>query len=365
MADARDEMEQIRAAIEQADAELIAALDARARAVRDFVALRERDPHGDHVLPTSAEVIARLRELRRDFPEQGLEPVLREVLGACAQMIAPGQVAVVGPEGGFAHLAARRWFGARTEIRVAPTVRDAFEAIEGGHVPHAVVPFETSSDGALSATLAALTDTSAKVVGELSLPNSYHLFSCTGNAADVERIYGAAATLAACERTLRAEFPRAALLDVRSGVVAAQLALDDHGAAALGSELLAEMAAAPDGGQTLRIVRRDVEDDRDVHTRFVVLGRQQPQRTGSDRTMMLLVLSGEPGSLYAALQPFAERGINVTRLESRRVRGAAWQDVVFVELNGHVSDRSLLTAIDEVKARARHVKVVGSYPRPA
>jgi len=358
MSDARDEMAKIRAAIEQADGDLISALDARARAVRSFIALRERDPEGYHALPSAAEVLARVRELRQDFPAAGLEPVVREVLGVCSEMIAPLQVAVLGPEGGLAHLAGRRWFGARAQFRALATVGDVFAELEKGRAAHALVPFETSSDGALSATLHALTETRVKVVGEITLANGWHLYSGTGNAGDVEKIYGAATALVACERALKVEFPRAALLDVRSGVVAAQLALEDHGAAALGSDIVHELITE------LRVVKRNVEDEAGVQSRFVVLGNQQPRRTGTDRTMIVLALSGEPGSLYAALQPFAERGINLTRLESRPARGDEWHDVFFVELDGHVSDRPVLTAIDEVKARARHLKVVGSFPRP-
>lgn len=383
MADSRDEMAQIRAALEQADSDLVSALDARARAIRSFVALRERDPEGYHVLPSAAEVLARVGELRRDFPESGVEPVLREVLGVCAAMIAPVQVAVLGPEAGSTHLAARRWFGAQAEVRAVAAVADVFEEIDRGRAAHAVVPFETSTDGALSATLACLVDTSAKVIGETTMANAWHLYSRTGNAGDVEKIYGAATTIAACERTLKSEFPRAALLDVRSGLVAAQLALEDHGAAALGSDLLKELGTTlhptsrrserprverasdrPSMPEPLRVVRPHVEDDPGATTRFLVLGQQQPRRTGTDRTMIVLALSEDPGSLYAALQPFAERGINLTRLESRPARSSAWKLVFFVELDGHGSDRAVLTAIDEVKARARHLKVLGSYPRP-
>lgn len=385
MADAKDEIIRIRASLDAADAALISALDARAAAVREFVTLRERDPEGYHALPTPLEVLGRARELRRDFPESGLEPVLREILSVCADMIAKVQVAVLGPEAGIAHLAARRWFGAHAEMHVHPDIPSVFAEIERGRIAHALVPFETSTDGALAATLRSLLETSAKIVGEVTLPNAWHLWSKTGNSADIDKIFGAATTLAACENTLKREFPRATLLDVRSGFVAAQIALEDHGAAALGSDLLAEIPAsaatrseprdtAPRDGRrpsdrggvpaSLRVVRKNVEDDPGASTRLLVLGHQQPRRSGNDRTMLVLALGEEPGSLYAALQPFAERGINLIRLESRPARESSLRLVFYVELDGHVSDRAVLTAIDEVKARARHLRVLGSYPRP-
>lgn len=358
MPDFRDQIASIRAALEAADNDLLRALDARARAVRDYIALRERDPEGYHALPTGPEVLARLREQRKDFPAEGLAEVMREVLGACAEMIAPVRVAVLAPEGGLAHLAARRHFGARAIFEPRATVAEVFDAMARGHVAYGVVPFETSTDGAVSATLYALAEGSARVTAELSLQNTFQLYSRTGNAADAEKIYGSGAAIAQCERSLRAHFPRATVLDVRSGVTAAQLSLEDHGAAALGTQLLPEIAPE------LRLARADLEDEASSDTRFFVLGKDAPRRTGSDRTIVALALNEEPGSLYSALQPFAERGINLTRLESRTGRGTTWKDLFFVELDGHMSDRAVLTAVDEVKARSKHVKVLGSYPRP-
>jgi chorismate mutase/prephenate dehydratase len=356
MSDSKGRIAAIRAALESADADLVRALEARARAVRDYIALRDADPSGFFALPSGAEVVARARELRKDFPANGLESVLREVLSVCTEMVAPATVAVLGPEGGFAHGAGRKLFGSRATFEPFGTVADVFAAIERSATSYGVVPLENSTDGALSATLSGLAVGNARITSELTIDGAYHLYSRTGNAADVEKVYGAGSAFAACARALKADYARATHLDVRSGMVAAQLAKDDHGGAALGPELLGEL-------EGLRIVRRNLEDE-PVRIRFVVLGREAPRRTGHDRSVLALSLSEAPGSLYAALQPFAERGINLTRLESRRVTGGTELELFFVELDGHVSDRPVLTAIEEVKAKSRHVRVLGSYPRP-
>lgn len=357
MTDSRDRIAHIRTALEAADNELVKALDARARAVRELAAVRESDPSAFVSLPTSAEVLARLREVRRDFPSNALEPVVREVLSASAEMLAPVKVGVVGPAGGFAHAAARAHFGSRAIVQAFDTVSDVFAALERHGVGHGVVPLETSTEGTLFATLSGLAAGRARITAERSLVAEYHLFSKTGNAGDVEKIYGSGVAFAATSRALKAEFARAPQLDMQSGIVSAELAAEDHGAAAVGPELLGELFG-------LRAVRRNVEDDTNVSLRFVVLGSESPRRTGRDRTMLALALGEEPGSLYAALRPFAEREINLTRLESRRVASSGLGELFFLELDGHVSDRPVLTAIEEVKAKSRNVRVLGSYPRP-
>ncbi|GAB4206350.1 MAG: prephenate dehydratase [Sandaracinaceae bacterium] len=361
MTDARDRWERIRADLEAADRDLVRALEARARVVKAFIALRADAPSAYFQLPSAEEVLARAHAERRaaggEFPEAGLEPVMREVLGACASLAAPIRVAVPGPDRSLALVVAREIFGTMAEIVPTGDVSEALRAVERQEATSAVVPLETSSDGAFSASLFALAHGQARIVAERTIPNAYHLYSRTGNAADIEKIYATPSALAACARTLERELPAATVIEVRSADVAAQLALADHGSAAVGT--------VHGEGEGLRLVRKHVEDDPTLRTRFVVVGRESPRRTGSDRTFLALLLNEEPGSLYAALAPFAQRGINLTRVESRQAPGASFEQMFFVELDGHVSDRAVLTALDEVRGKSRLVKVLGSYPRPS
>jgi chorismate mutase/prephenate dehydratase len=152
------------------------------------------------------------------------------------------------------------------------------------------------------------------------------------------------------------------LLDVRSGLVAAELAAEDHGAGAVVAGFTEDDA---DGGRALRRVLERIEDKGGVDTRFVVIGHERPRRTGRDRTILALAVGDEPGSLYHALQPFADRGINLTRIESRSAMSAGWRYLFILELDGHMTDRGVVTAIDEVRNASRHLKILGSFPRPS
>ena len=360
MADPKSEFAKIRAALEEADRTLVEALDARAKAVQSFVELRERAPESYERLPSTAEVVQRALETAKHFPHDALELALREILGACARLVAPVRVAVLAPEWGLAHVAARMHFGSTAEVEALDSVEAVFDDVQRKRCAFGVVPFETSSDGALSATLDALIQSDARVCAELTVPNTYDLVSKTGNAADVDKIYATAPALAACEGTLRREFPKLTILDVRSGRIAAQLTLEDHGAAAVVARF-----SADENPLDLRVVRERIEDRAGVETRFVVIGQERPIRTGHDRTVLALAVGDAPGSLHRALQPFADRGINLTRIESRPARGTSWRYVFIVELDGHMTDRSVLTALEDVRAASRHVKLLGSYPRPA
>ncbi len=353
-----DELARIRAAVEHADDALAAALDARARAVRSFVELRERDPGGFYALARGPDVFGRVRERVREFPSASVEPVLREVLSACDALVRPLRVGYAGAEGGLAHEAARRHFGAAAELVAVEDVAATVDRVARGEARFGVVPLETSVDGAVSATLDALAAADVSVTAELVVPVSFHLASRTGNAADFDKIYGTAIAHRQCERWLHASFPLVAIIDVPSLLVAAQFASEDHGAAAITTPMLAEACG-------LQFVREHIEDTRGVEVRFAIVGGEPPARTGADRTLLAVALHDSPGALYQALKPYAERGVNLTRLDTRPALGEPWRYVFFIELDGHASDRSVLSATEELRGASRWLKMLGSFPRPA
>ena len=107
-----------------------------------------------------------------------------------------------------------------------------------------------------------------------------------------------------------------------------------------------------------------VNDEGGTEARFGIIGTELPSRTQADRTVIAMAPGDTPGALYGALKPFAERDINLTRLESRSSSGTDWHHVFFLELDGHITDRAVLTAVEELRRIAQYAKVLGSYPRP-
>jgi chorismate mutase/prephenate dehydratase len=110
-------------------------------------------------------------------------------------------------------------------------------------------------------------------------------------------------------------------------------------------------------------LRRNIQDLSHNMTRFLVLGRQQAEPTGRDKTSILIVTRDEPGILYRTLGAFAERGLNMTKIESRPSRRRPWEYVFFLDIDGHQSDAGVAAAIDAVKQDCESLKVLGSYPK--
>ncbi len=351
---ANDDLEDLLADIAAADDKLVEALDARAAAYRRIAELTQEDPDLFVRLPRDEMVIRGAREASQAFPSGALEPVFREVLGACASLMAPRKVAYHGHHGGFAHLAARRHFGSSAEYISVPTVQAALDEVARGRVEYAVMPVETSSDGAVTATLVGLQASDTRICAELEVNTTYHLLSSSGNTLDVEKVYGDRTALASCSRFLSSELARATVIDVPSAEVAAELAGADPGAAIVGTEMVSEVHG-------LKIARESIDDHGAVQTRFAIVGTEFPSRTGNDHTIVAVAVHDVPGALSETLRPFASRGVNLTKLESRPT--AQWRYLFFLEMDGHVTDRALLTALEELRTISRFVKVLGSYPR--
>jgi chorismate mutase/prephenate dehydratase len=349
------EIERLRSMLEVADNALGEALDARAMAVKALADFKAGSPDTYLALRRDNEVIARMIERVQVFPRNAMRSVMTDVLSACTQMIAPVNIVYVGQEGGFGHLAARRQYGDSATLRPVDSAEQALSEVERGHASYAIVPFETSNDGAVTASLNLLARSDAKICAEVRVGRRFHLISQTGARDAVHKVYAAAGAITACEGFLRRSFPGALVIDVRNGVIAAQHAKEDAESAALATDLVAERAG-------LTYVERTIEDTSDLETRYVAVGNDYPPRSGKDRTALAIALHDAPGVLIECLQPFADRKLNIFRLETRPARGWAFRYLILVEVDGHVTDRPVVSAIEQLRTSSRYVKVLGSYP---
>ena len=113
----------------------------------------------------------------------------------------------------------------------------------------------------------------------------------------------------------------------------------------------------------LTALAANIEDEPNNTTRFLVIGEQVVGSTGMDKTSLLLSAKNQPGALFGLLSPFAERGIDMTRIESRPSRLERWNYVFYVDVEGHRDLPPVAEALEELATRVDFLKVVGSFPR--
>ncbi len=292
---------------------------------------------------------------RGPLPDQAVRAIFTEVVSACRGLQRSLRVAYLGPQATFSHQAAMQHFGSACDFAPQVTIIDVFEEVERGHSQVGVVPVENSSEGGVSVTLDQFMTSPLKVCGEVYTQVSHMLLSQAESLDKVEKVYGHPQALNQCRRWLRRNLPGAPLQETSSTAAAARMVAEDPAAAAVGGEL----AASHYG---VKVLARAIQDIPRNLTRFFVLGNQDCPPTGSDKTSLIFVAAHQPGALFRALSHFASRGINMTRIESRPVKGRVWEYAFFLDCEGHRENANVAEALEALKGDVDQIKILGSYP---
>jgi chorismate mutase/prephenate dehydratase len=109
-------------------------------------------------------------------------------------------------------------------------------------------------------------------------------------------------------------------------------------------------------------VESKIEDYSGNITRFLVIGKESPEKTGRDKTSIMFATSHVPGALFKALEPVDKAGLNMLKLESRPTRDQNWSYYFFLDIEGHVQDSRVAKTIEQIRQYSLTLKVLGSYP---
>jgi chorismate mutase/prephenate dehydratase len=353
------ELAALRARIDAIDARILALLNERARIAAEVGEHKRRAaPEAPfHAPAREREVLARLEKLNEGpFPKQAIRAVFQEIMSACLSLERPLRVAFLGPEGAFSHQAVHHQFGASAQPMAQRSIAAVFHAVEAGQADYGVVPVENATQGVVDLTLDAFLESRLRIVGEILLP--FELALLVHGDVDpgaAEHVYGQPDAIEAAQAWLGSHLQRAVHVATTSAAEAARLAREDPGGAAVAPDLIAKLF-------DLRVAAERIQLGGDA-TRFWVLGRTPSQRTGRDRTSLVVSVKDSPGILLRVLEPLARRGVNLTRIESRPAPRRAWEYVFFLDLDGHASDEPVAAAIREIERASAGVRELGSYPR--
>lgn len=358
--DADAELARLRGEIDRVDRALLARLNERAALGQEVGRVKARAGRAVFSAARERDLLAALRAANPGpFPDAAIEAVFREIISATRSLERPMRIAYLGPEGTFAHEAARRCFGACAELVAVSPIAEIFAAVERGEAEHGVAPVENTTQGVVTETFDTLATSEVTLCGELLIRVSYHLLSRSGRLEDVRCVASHPQGLAQCRTWLDRHLPGVERLETSSTAAAARRAAEDASVAAV---------ASPVAGETYGLVpaARAIEDRRDNTTRFLLLGRSAPPRSGADLTSAVFtVRKAQAGALHRLLEPFARHGVNLTAIQSRPMPGKPFEYLFFLDLEGHRDDAAVRAALAEAAAHAHSHRVLGSFPRAA
>jgi prephenate dehydratase len=270
--------------------------------------------------------------------------------------------AFLGPEGTFAHAALNRLPSSRgADLIPAASVTLAMDAVRSGDADAALVPLESSVEGAVPATLDELANGSPLVIAEeIYLEVAFDLMGRPGTTvAGVRTVATHPHAEAQVRRWLLDSLPAAELTLVGSTAAGAQAVAAGQFDAAVGPDVAGQLYG-------LATLAHDIADNPGAVTRFVLLTQPAPppDPTGNDRTTLVAYLREDhSGALLDILSEFATRSVNLTRIESRPTKGRMGQYCFSIDCEGHVAEERVGDALAALHRVCADVRYLGSYPR--
>jgi len=352
----KESVDALRKEIDQVDEKIVELLNKRAFLAQKIGQTKILGQEDVFVPSREKEIFQKISSLNRGpLSEAAIRSIYREVLSASRSLEAPIKVAYLGPEATFTHMAARERFGSSAVFVPAISIADVFQEVSQRRADYGVVPIENSTEGVVTHTLDMLVEADVRICAEVSLEIHLFLLSRSGRFEDVRRIISHPQALAQCRRWLASHCPRVGVDEVASTAQAAEMAAQDGALAAIASALAKDF-------YTLEVVEGNIEDHANNITRFLVIGNQESQPSGDDKTSIVFSVKDEVGILHRMLEPFAKNRINLTKIESRPLKHKPWEYLFFLDLEGHMKESRVQRAIKKLERRCVFIKVLGSYP---
>jgi len=355
------DLQRLKTQIDEADRELLALLNRRARLVKDAGAVHKGGQGLVGFQPEQdAQVIDRLKA---DNPgplmQDSVAPIWREIISACRALEAPTRVAYLGPAGTFSEEAALGFFGSTVMKVPCASFDEVFHLTATGAADFGVVPVENSTEGVVTRSLDLFLTTPLFIIGETSLFVQHNLLRRESSLEGIEAVCAHPQALAQCHSWLSAHLPSAERRPVASNAEGARLASTNP--------KLAAIASARAGSEFgLNVVAPAIQDEANNRTRFAVVTHPQrhpqPRASGHDCTSLVVSVNNRPGAVHDMLVPLKVHGVSMTRFESRPARSGQWEYYFYIDLQGHPDQPHVATALRELREACSFFKLLGTYP---
>jgi chorismate mutase/prephenate dehydratase len=350
------ELAEIRAKIDGLDEKLLVLLNERAEFAKKIAEVKRKQGSPVYVQSREMQILKKVsRKNPGPLSDEALSGVFREIFSATRSVEKELKVACLGPEGTFSHLAALKMFGASSVYMLEPGFDNVFENVEKGVADFGLVPVENTIEGSIGQTMDLLIESQAQIFGETYFDVHHNLLSRAKSIKSVKTLYTHYMPLGQCRRWVAINLAGVKVVETSSSSLACLKALDDPKGGAIGA-----LEAAHIYG--LGVMAERIEERIGNQTRFFVISMDKPPASGRDKTSIVFSIKDSPGALFKILSPFAERGINLSRIQSRPRKTPDWEYLFFVDFEGSLNDVDVQWVLKKVKGHTQFFKALGSYP---
>ncbi len=348
-------LQSLRRQIDSIDKKIVKLLNMRTKITLNIVKLKRKIGKSIYSPDREREILGKITaQSKGPLSAHALEAIYREIMSCSLSLEKPLEVAYLGPEATFTHLASLKRFGSRVKYIPSNSISDVFLEVERDNAHYGVVPVENSIEGAVNHTLDMLIDSELKICAQVILDVSHNLLARFPKN-QIKRIYSNPQVFGQCRIWLKENLGHAENIEVLSTTRAAQIAAREKYSACIASLLAAKI-------YKLKVIASRIEDSPHNITRFLVIGKTDVPRTGRDRTSIMFSIKDRVGALHDMLATFKRHGINLTKIESRPSKKKAWDYYFFVDLEGHRDEPKVKKALCELDNKCKFLKILGSYP---
>ncbi|MBQ1442047.1 MAG: prephenate dehydratase [Clostridia bacterium] len=280
---------------------------------------------------------------------------LRKKFLTAGKIIKGSKIACQGTSGAYSHLAAKQFFGEDAEPVFFPGFRDVFDAVTEEYADFGVLPLENTTAGAVNDVYDLLTLHGFYIVGETDVAINHCLLAPKGASPDgIKEVYAHPQALAQCARYIQTHGFNTN--EYSNNAVAAK------NVARWNDPTKAAIASGVAGKQFgLDILDEGIQDIDGNQTRFIIISKHMVIRDGADKISLTFTLPHRTGSLYRVLSRFAANGMNISKIESRPLRGQNFQYRFYLDFNGNVHDERVCALICSLSTEMSYFKFLGNY----
>ena len=350
----------LRQQIDALDKQLLQLVNQRAHVAEQVGELKRKEGSAFFRPDRVAQVIQNIEKANPGpLHNRHVAAIWREIMSACLALEAPQRVAVLGPQGTFCEQAAIEFFGSAADLTYCANFDEVFHATAAGTAQYGVVGVENSTEGVVARSLDLFLRSPVHVIGEVSLLVRLNLLRQSNTTDGIEVVLAHPQALAQCQGWLSQHLPNAERRAVSSNAEGARLAATNPAWAGIASERAA-------GQFGLHIVAHAIQDEAYNRTRFSVICLPQtlatPPASGKDCTSLVVSVPNRPGAVHDLLVPLKRHGVSMTRFESRPAKSGQWEYYFYIDIQGHISQPHVASALQELQSLCAFYKVLGSYP---
>lgn len=369
---------EIREEIDKVDSEIVRLFEERVALAGDVA--RYKMSIGKEVLDRQREKekIAKVKSLAHtDFNAQGVESLFEQLMTISRLhqytlmaekdveyfgfkqdylTITPNtKVVFAGVRGAFGQQAMDGYFGTDVESFNVETFKEAMDVVERGEAEYGVLPIENSSTGIITDVYDLLSASKNYIVGVYDVKVEQSLLVLPGaELEDIETVYSHPQGLLQCRKFLADKHWKEVPLE-NTSIAALKVSEDqDKSQAAIASVLAAKMHG-------LKVLHQGINDIDNNTTRFIIIKNKKQYKPGSDKISICFQLPHSRGTLYRILSHFIFNNLNMSKIESRPIRGEKFQYRFFVDFDGKLTDKNVISALTGIMAETENFRILGCY----